>query len=144
MARTYNQDFFEPKNPEKYLSGKKIFYKSAWELTVMRMLDEKSSILAWQSEPFTIYYLNPLTKKWKPYIPDFFVIYENKKGQKNAEVWELKPMTQTGLVEAKTRYDRAQVVINQAKWSYAVQWCSRKGYRFRVITENDIYRQKKK
>ena len=42
--------------------------------------------------------------------------------------------------KASTR-DRAIVAVNYAKWAAAQAWCKRNGLTFRVITEDDIFRQ---
>ena len=34
---------------------------------------------------------------------------------------------------------KAQAQINKAKWTAAVEWCSKKGMVFRVLTENEIF-----
>jgi hypothetical protein len=40
--------------------------------------------------------------------------------------------------------DRAIVAINYAKWSAAQAWCKNNGLTFRLITEDDIFRNGKK
>ena len=30
-------------------------------------------------------------------------------------------------------------IVNKAKWSAANEWCNKKGMRFRVLTENEIF-----
>jgi hypothetical protein len=74
------------------------------------------------------------------YVPDFFVVYENKHGKKIAEVVEIKPKKQS-LIESKvaSAKDRAIVAINHAKWSAAMGYCKSQGYAFRVITEDDLF-----
>ena len=74
------------------------------------------------------------------YIPDFFVVYENKYGKKIAEVVEIKPKKQS-LIESKTANakDRMVVAINHAKWKAAMAYCQSQGFTFRVITEDQLY-----
>ena len=134
------QNFFTPKNPEKYVGKKKPFYRSGWELVFMQFCDNNDSIIQWASEAITIPYRNPLTGKASQYIPDFFVLYQNKRGQQIAEVVEIKPKKQS-LIESKTASakDRAIVAVNHAKWAAAKAYCQRLGVTFRVITEDDIF-----
>jgi hypothetical protein len=81
-----------------------------------------------------------LTGKPSNYVPDFFVVYENKYGQKIAEVVEIKPKKQS-LIESRTASvkDRAVVAVNHAKWQAATSYCKQQGYTFRVITEDDLF-----
>jgi hypothetical protein len=74
------------------------------------------------------------------YIPDFFVMYENKYGKKIAEVVEIKPKKQS-IIESKavSAKDRIVVAINHAKWAAAMAYCKAQGYAFRVITEDDLF-----
>lgn len=74
------------------------------------------------------------------YIPDFFVVYQNKYGKQIAEMVEIKPKKQS-LIESKvaSARDKIIVAINHAKWASAVAYCKHHGYTFRVITENELF-----
>jgi hypothetical protein len=141
----YVQGIFTPKNAEKYIGKHKPKYRSGWEMTMMMFLDNNSSILQWASEPLYIPYIHPLTGKRANYIPDFLVIYENKYGQKKAELVEIKPKKQS-LIESRTASakDRAIVAINHAKWKAAAEFCKRSGLVFRVINEDHIFHKSKR
>lgn len=144
MAREWNQGLFVPKNPKKYIGKNidKITYRSAWELTVMRLCDEHPNITYWASEFEPIMYRNPFNGKWKPYVPDFLIIYQDKNGKVHGEVVEVKPKKQIHKEYAKSRRDQILVEVNHAKWFACMQWCKRKGLKFRIITEEDLYAQK--
>jgi hypothetical protein len=105
----------------------------------MMFLDENTHILKWASEAIAIPYINPLTGKRANYIPDFFVMYENKHHKTNAEIIEVKPKSQTSLQEAKTRHDKAHAIVNQAKFTAAMAYCKQQGFVFRVISEDSIF-----
>ena len=105
----------------------------------MMFLDENQHITHWASEAISIPYRNPLTGKMSMYIPDFFVVYENKFHQIKAEIIEVKPKSQTALTEAKSRQDKAHAIVNQAKFLAAKAYCKQNGYVFRVITEDSIF-----
>lgn len=111
----------------------------------MTFCDTHKNIIYWASEAFRIPYKNPVTGKTTTYVPDFFVIYENKNGSKIAEVVEIKPKKQS-LIESRvaSAKDRAIVAINHAKWASAMAYCKQHGYSFRVITEDDLFYQGKK
>ena len=139
------QGTYTPKNPEKYVGKHTPRYRSGWELTFMNFCDNNKSVLYWASEAIAIPYRNPLTGKPSQYIPDFFVIYQNKHGKQIAEVVEIKPKKQS-LIESKTASarDRAVVAVNHAKWQAASAYCRQQGYTFRVITEDDLFPQGKR
>jgi hypothetical protein len=134
------QGIYTPKNPIKYIGNHKPKYRSGWELTFMTFCDTHKNVLYWASEALRIPYKHPLTGKPTIYLPDFFVVYENKRGQKIAEVVEIKPKKQS-LIESKaaTAKDRIVVAINHAKWAAAMAYCKASGYTFRVITEDDLF-----
>ena len=134
------QGIYKVKNPQKYVGKHEPKYRSGWELTFMTFCDNNNNVIYWASEALKIPYRHPLTGKPTNYIPDFFVVYENKYGQKIAEVVEIKPKKQS-LIESRvtSAKDRAVVAINHAKWAAAMAYCKQQGYTFRVITEDDLF-----
>ena len=134
------QNIYTPKNPQKYIGKHKPKYRSGWELTFMTFCDSNDNVIYWASEAMKIPYKHPFTGKSTIYVPDFFVVYENKRGQKIAEVVEIKPKKQS-IIESKvaSAKDRMVVAINHAKWSSATAYCKTQGFAFRVITEDDIF-----
>ncbi len=139
MAK-YAQGIFTPKNPEKYVGKHAPKYRSGWEMTFMTFCDTNKSILYWASEAIKLPYRSPLDGKIHQYIPDFFVVYQNKRGQQIAEMVEIKPKKQS-LIESRkaSAQDRAVVAVNHAKWASAMAYCKAQGYTFRVITEDDLF-----
>ena len=136
----YAQGIFTPKNPAKYVGKHAPKYRSGWELTFMVFLDSNSNIIYWASEAMSVPYRSPLDGKIHNYIPDFFVMYENKYGKKIAEVVEIKPKKQS-IIESKavSAKNRIVIAINHAKWAAAMAYCKAQGYAFRVITEDDLF-----
>jgi hypothetical protein len=134
------QGKYQVKNKNKYIGKNVPRYRSGWELTFMMFCDNHDSVIQWASEAIQIPYRNPLTGKQTVYIPDFFVMYQDKMGNKIAEVVEIKPKKQS-LIESKvaSARDRAVVALNHAKWSAAMAYCKRIGCTFRVITEDDLF-----
>jgi TnsA endonuclease N terminal len=134
------QGIFTPKNPQKYVGKHAPKYRSGWELTFMNFCDNNKNVIYWASESVKVPYRNPLTGKPSNYIPDFFVLYENKYGKQIAEIVEIKPKKQS-LIESRvaSARDRAVVAVNHAKWAAAMAWCRTQGYTFRVITEDDLF-----
>jgi TnsA endonuclease N terminal len=136
----FAQGVYQPKNPQKYVGKHKPRYRSGWELTFMIFCDTNKNIINWASEAISIPYRNPITGKSTVYIPDFFVLYEDKLGSKKAEIVEIKPKKQS-LVESKAASlkDKMTVAVNHAKWQAAMAYCKKAGLTFRVITEDDIF-----
>ena len=138
----FAQGRFEMKNPTKYVGKKTPLARSSWEFVFMRMLDEHPGVEKWASESIQIPYRCPITGKYTIYVPDFFVVYNDKKGSKHAEVVEVKPESQTVLEKVgKSRYNQEQYVKNMAKWEAANAWCKQQGLKFRVVNEGDIFHQ---
>ena len=140
MSLRFAKGQYNPKNPEKYIGLGVPFYRSSWELAVMRMCDNNPSIQQWASESIKIPYRDPLTGKQTVYVPDFLVVFVDKTQNKHAELWEIKPANQM-LKEkvGKNVYNQAQFVRNQAKWQVANAWAKKNGLKFRVINEHDIF-----
>ena len=131
---------FTPKNPEKYLGDiTKIRFLSSWELIFMIMCDTKPYILKWGSEEFRVKYWNPLKNKVCDYIPDFIIKYKNKHDEVITEVIEIKPKKQSVISKKMSDYDKAALIVNQAKWSAAVSLCESHGIKFRVLTEEELF-----
>lgn len=139
MAK-FAQGIYTPKNPEKYVGKHAPKYRSGWEMTFMIFADTNKNVLYWASEAIKIPYRSPLDGKIHQYIPDFFVVYQNKNGKQIAEIVEIKPKKQS-LIESRTASakDRAVVAVNHAKWASAMAYCKSQGYVFRVLTENDLF-----
>ena len=136
----FAQGRFEMKNPEKYIGKKIPLARSSWEFVFMRMLDEHQGVEKWASESIQIPYRDPFTGKYTIYVPDFFIVYNDKAGGKHAEVVEVKPESQTILEKVgKSRYNQEQYVKNMAKWEAAAAWCKQQGIKFRIVNENDIF-----
>jgi hypothetical protein len=66
----------------------------------MRLCDEHPNVYQWASESIKIPYRHPFTGKYTVYVPDFFIVYQDKEGRKHAEMVEVKPMSQTTMESA--------------------------------------------
>ena len=141
----FAQGIYEVKNPQKYVGLGKPRYRSGWELTFMMFCDNNKNVQQWASESIRIPYRHPLTGKQTIYVPDFLVVYVDKNGKQLAEMVEIKPRKQT-LIESNraSQQQRMVVAVNHAKWAAANAYCRRMGISFRVITEDDLFRNGKK
>ena len=131
-------------NRTKYVGGKNPTYRSSWELAFMKMCDAHPNITKWASENVKIPYRSPIDGKYHNYTPDFMIQYTDRSGRTNVELIEIKPSNQTTMENAKSSRNQVQVAINAAKWTAAQEWCKRKGIRFKVINEDQIFQTKKK
>ena len=144
MSR-FAQGKFNLKNPEKYVGSKTPTYRSGWEFTFMKFCDEHPAIAQWASEAVRIPYRNPLSGKQTIYVPDFFIVYNDRVGKQRVELIEVKPENQTIKEKlGRSKQNQAHWVVNQAKWEAARAWCKQKGIIFRIVTEKDIFHQGRK
>lgn len=140
----YSQGQFFPKNPQKIVGNSTILFRSSWELAFMQFLDDHPSVIQWASESIKIPYINPLTGKHSQYVPDFLVFYQDKSGKRKAELIEIKPKRETFLENAKSKRDKAFLIINTVKWGAATVWCKKNNITFRILNEDHIFKQKGK
>jgi hypothetical protein len=135
----YAQGIFTPQHPEKYVGRGSIKFRSSWEYSFMKMCDGHPGVLQWASESIRVPYINPLTGKSSIYVPDFFVVYQDKNGRNHAELVEVKPSKETTFENARSQRDKLMVAINMAKWQAAMAFCQKHGMKFRIVTENDLW-----
>lgn len=135
------QGHFKPVNPKKYVGdARNITFRSSWELRVMSRLDTDPNVVSWASEEVTIRYLDPSTKKWRRYFPDFLVKYADGK----VRMIEVKPASQQERpIKGRKKQERflaeaATYLTNQAKWEAARAFCADKGWEFVVLNEHDL------
>ena len=141
----FAQGKFNVKNPDKYVGNKMPTYRSSWEFAFMRFCDEHTSVAQWASEAIKIPYRHPFTGKHTVYVPDFFIVYVDKKGKQKVELIEVKPASQSFHERVgKSKQNQSAWVVNQAKWEAASAWCKQKGIFFRIVTEDDIFHQGKR
>ena len=136
----FRQGVYTVRNPGKYVGKGTPRYRSGWEMTFMMFLDSNDNIVQWASESITIPYRNPITGKQSMYVPDFFVTYRGRDNTTRAELIEIKPKKQSVIEEKMSSRDRAVVAINYAKWHEASKWAKRNGMTFRVITEDQMFK----
>jgi hypothetical protein len=144
MSR-FAQGKYTLKNPEKYIGGRTPTYRSSWEFAFMRMCDTNENITKWASEAVRIPYRNPLSGKYTIYVPDFFLVYNDRTGKQHVELIEVKPANHTFKEQlGNSKVNKLHYVVNQAKWGAAKAYCKQKGMIFRVVNEGDIFHQGKR
>ena len=135
--------WFTPRNPQKYKGdATNIVYRSSWELRVMKYLDEQPKVIWWASEELFIPYKSPVDQKVHRYFPDFIAKIRQPNGEVTV-VMEVKPFKQTQLPTQKRRTQKflqevATYAVNQEKWRAADLFCKEHGWKFMLITENEL------
>ena len=135
----FAQGPYTVKNTAKYVGNGVPRYRSGWELTFMRFLDNNDNVMQWASESIQIPYRNPVTGKQSIYVPDFLITYKTRQNTLIAELIEIKPKKQSVIESKMSNRDRMVVAINYAKWAQAEKWCKRNGFKFRILTEEDLF-----
>lgn len=136
---------FIPKNPQKYAGNvAKIYFRSSWELAVLKYLDSNESVVKYASEELAIPYIKPTDNQVHMYYPDFIVVYRDKDGTIQKEILEIKPLKESLAEKAKTDHDKLALAINVCKWKAAEQFAKLHGMRFRVLTEQSLFKKSTK
>lgn len=144
MSKSYKGSF-RPKNPTKYRGDPSgIVFRSSWELKFMNYLDAHPDVLEWSSEEFFIPYRSPVDGQYHRYFPDFWIRQRNKDGIEEVLVVEIKPKKQTEPPVVQTRKTKRYITevmtwgVNSAKWQAATEFCRKKDWKFRILTEQHL------
>lgn len=110
----------------------------------MSYIDTHPDILEWQSEELIIPYRSPIDGLVHRYFPDFVIKKRSANGKIETVIVEIKPRSQTvppTPSKKKTKqylYEVHTWAINDAKWKAARAYCEKKGWRFQIMTENEL------
>jgi len=147
MATKYKQGYYTVKNPEKYVGDtSNVVYRSSWELEMNQFLDNNPNVLEWGSEVLAIPYVKPTTGKVHRYFVDYYVKFRDSTGKIKVELIEVKPDAQTrqssrrGKNKQQQLYEQITFAINTAKWQAATQYAESRGWKFRIVTEKQMFR----
>lgn len=152
---------FKPNVPKKYVGNvNNIVYRSGYELTFMMWCDRNPNVLEWASEEVVIPYHNMLDEEIAikrgrniihRYFVDFYIKVKNADGTTDKYLIEVKPYHQTippkpnPKQSAKTiLHERNTWITNMSKWTAAREWCAKRGLKFKLITEVELYGAKPK
>jgi len=147
MAKKYKQfqqGIYKPVNPTKYVGVTHPKYRSSYELKFFRWVDSNPNVVKWGSESISIPYISPVDNRIHHYYPDNLVQIREGEVVTNYII-EIKPSKQVAPPETKNRknqkrmiFEQVQYAINTAKWSAAKQWCDKAGFKFIILTENEL------
>lgn len=141
----FKQGYYIPKNPQKYKGDlNNIIYRSSWELRFNEFLDNNENILEWMSEEIWIPYLKPTDNKIHKYYPDYFVKFVDSSNRQHIEIIEVKPASQIKRPRKSKNpktalYEDLTYAVNLSKWKSATEWCNKRGIKFRLLTEHELF-----
>ena len=145
-----NEREFVPKNIEKYVGQYPIITRSSWENRYCQWLDVNPAVLEWSSEGHCVRYVDPFQPQRKRrYFPDYYVCLWTSKGKKRYLVEikpekDLKPPPKNSKKSKKTLFTMETTYkVNQAKFRAAEDYCRKMGYEFKILTEKQLFRNKR-
>ena len=112
----------------------------------MKFCDSAKNVLRWGSEEVVVPYFNPLDQKAHRYFVDFIVEMQTKEGIKTLLI-EIKPKKQCKEPIKKKRITKSYIseikawVTNTAKWAAATEESKKRGWEFKILTEDDLFRK---
>ena len=132
-----------PKNPQYYKGRYPICCRSNWEYRFCQWLDVNPNVAEWSSEGISIHYYDPVQMKKRRYYPDFLI--KNIDGQRFLiEIKphrETKPPSKQGRKSKKTQlYQEATYLTNKAKFEAAERYCNKMNWKFKLITEKELFK----
>lgn len=141
MAK-FHKGKYKPKHPEKYVGDvNNIVYRSSWELSFCRWIDNNPAVKKFNMEGVVIPYVSAVDNKVHRYFVDFILEYEDRKGEVRRALVEVKPHKQTQPPtppKKKSKYYINEVLtyhVNMSKWKAAIEFCKKNNMDFVVLTE---------
>ena len=132
-------------NPKKYAGDPtRVIYRSLWELKFMKWCDNNDAVLEWGSEEIIIPYLSPVDKRIHRYFVDFYVKIRDRNNQVQKYLIEIKPSKFTQPPQRPSKMSKRYVEevmtwgVNQSKWKNAAEFCADRGWKFQILTENEL------
>lgn len=132
----YKQGYIDPQSCKKVfeqLSRDRIIYRSSYEFKFIMWLENSDKVSRWGSECIKIPYLW-VDGTTHSYYPDYFV--EMVDGTKM--LVEIKPHNQTQKPLNENCWGAKEYAKNMCKWKAAQEFCQKKGFIFKVLTEKTI------
>ncbi len=107
-GRSCNHKFFKRGWYTSDKTNEKMFYRSSYELIVMKYFDTNQDIVYYKYEPFVIHY-----GIGKRYLPDFLVYYKDKK-----VLLEVKNNWNKDLPETREKAEAARSYCKEKGWEF--------------------------
>lgn len=115
----------------------------------MKYCDLSETVVRWGSEEVIIPYISPLDRKPHRYFVDFIVEMKTVDGGIKTMLIEVKPKKQCSEPKKPKKrsrnylYEAQTWITNCAKWKAAKEAAANRGWEFKVLTEDDLFRHKK-
>lgn len=137
---------YKPEFNDKYVGNpENIVCRSNWERKFCKYLDKNENVIRWSSEELKIPYISTIDKQIHQYYPDF--LFEAKKDNIiETYVIEIKPKKQT-LKPEKKKNKKAHLTecityeTNICKWKAAEIFCTQRGWKFKILTEDNLFKK---
>lgn len=129
-------------NREKYVypNVSTLIYRSKWECRFLHWVDRNPNVVRWGYEVIQIPYVWSVDGKCHRYFPDLYLEFKaNDNSDILKVVVEIKPSKEAKL--GKTLYENLTYSKNYDKWNAAKKFCDEHGYKFVVITENELFKR---
>lgn len=113
----------------------------------MKYCDSHPRVVEWSSEEHIVPYISPIDGKPHRYFVDFVVVVAKDDGTRDTLMIEVKPKAQTKpptpppfAPRKNSRFLREVQTwgINSAKWEAAHKYCQQRGWRFVILTEDQL------
>jgi len=112
----------------------------------MQFCDLTDLVIEWSSEEVVVPYKSPLDGKIHRYFVDFWIKVIGNTGIEECMLIEIKPKAQTkkpiveGRKMSSSKIHQVKAwMINSAKWEAAENFCRIKGWKFKILTEKEIF-----
>ena len=147
-----NDSVYTPVNAHKFISktGQAVC-RSSWERIFCQWADHNDAVIQWASEPIAIPYMDKTKKdnkglpKKRHYYPDFLLKIRNSSGVEEIWLVEIKPKKETMPPKPSSRKKKSTLIqenntwmVNEAKWKSAISYCQKRGWRFKILTEDHL------
>ena len=133
----YQQGYIDSSSCKKLfpqLSHDKIIYRSSYERKFIGWLENSPTVKYWGSECLKIPYYYVRDQKTHTYYPDYFI--EMTDG--SCMVVEIKPSSQTVKPINENSWVAKEYLKNMCNWKATMEFCQKKGYKFKILTEKTI------
>lgn len=136
---------YKVKNIDKFEGDSlSCIYRSLLERRFMVFCDTNSSVLQWNYENVIIPYICETDRRPHRYFVDFYLKIKKKDGTIEECLVEIKPKSETSPPAIPQRKNRRYItealtyVKNMSKWQAAENFCVKRGWKFKIITEKDL------
>jgi len=144
----FNQGYYIPNDPTKYVGPTPIIYRSSWERKFMMWCDNNDKVMMWSSEPVQIEYISRVDNKKHIYYPDFYMKVLQEDNNLKEFLVEIKPKQQLIKPEPPKKASKKalssyqflaeQYIKNLDKYTFAKEYSKNRNWNFIVLTEDSI------